>query len=229
MKIFLDIDGVMVHANSSKRVELEDDGFYRFNKEATKHLNSLLEYNNYANEIIISSSHRHRYNVDEWKQIFLKRNIRINNLSIMDLSFTKYKSRKEEIFYWIEYNHLRPSEFIILDDDKSLNGLPASWKERLILTNPYIGLNNEAFEKISNLLSVFEKIDEVYSRLEKIYEFNNRIEKFSCQKSLDNNVTLKSSLYNFKLHSNFNCLNLKEWDYNFNNNQKNNKKKASKK
>ena len=31
MKLFLDIDGVLVHANPMRKVEFDDDGFYKFN------------------------------------------------------------------------------------------------------------------------------------------------------------------------------------------------------
>eukprot|EP01133_Synstelium_polycarpum_P016562 gene16562-19680_t len=40
MIFFLDIDGVMVHANPHKPVELEEDGFYKFNPVAFFYMNS---------------------------------------------------------------------------------------------------------------------------------------------------------------------------------------------
>lgn len=45
MIFFLDIDGVMVHANPHRTVELEKDGFYRFNPLAVSILNSIFLYN----------------------------------------------------------------------------------------------------------------------------------------------------------------------------------------
>lgn len=41
MKIFLDIDGVMVHANPYKKLDFMDDDFYLFNLSAINSLNSL--------------------------------------------------------------------------------------------------------------------------------------------------------------------------------------------
>lgn len=43
MKIFLDIDGVMVHANPQKQLYFEDDGFYKFNAVAVQILKSIIQ------------------------------------------------------------------------------------------------------------------------------------------------------------------------------------------
>jgi len=51
--------------------------------------------------------------------------------------------RKTEIIEWINKHKLKPEEVLIIDDDKSLNDLPLNFKERLVLTNPYIGLSNQ--------------------------------------------------------------------------------------
>ncbi|WP_276878194.1 HAD domain-containing protein, partial [Chryseobacterium joostei] len=64
MKVFLDIDGVMVHANPYKKVDMEEDGFYKFNKNAVDAINSI-DYNEI--EIILSTSHRFRFNIQAWK------------------------------------------------------------------------------------------------------------------------------------------------------------------
>ncbi|WP_409529766.1 HAD domain-containing protein [Sphingobacterium sp.] len=56
---------------------------------------------------------------------------------------TSTVSRKTEIIDWINRHKLKPEEVLIIDDDKSLNDLPLNSKERLVLTNPYVGLNNQ--------------------------------------------------------------------------------------
>ncbi|MHC5226560.1 HAD domain-containing protein [Ignatzschineria sp. LJL83] len=61
MKLFLDIDGVMVHANPHRTVEHEEDGFYRFNLQAIEALNMLIKEMN-IEEIILSTSHRFNFN-----------------------------------------------------------------------------------------------------------------------------------------------------------------------
>ena len=137
MKLFLDIDGVMVHANPHKQVEMEDDGFYKFNHKAVDALNSV-DHTNI--ELVLSTSHRFRFNLSQWKHIFNKRGIKFDKISIINQDLNHKYSRKTEIEKWITDHHINSNDVIIIDDDKSLNALPESLKKRLILTDPYIGL-----------------------------------------------------------------------------------------
>ena len=136
MYIFLDIDGVMVHAIPHKKVEFESDGFYKFIPEAVERLNSIL---NEGDEIILSTSHRFLYNLTDWERVFSSRGIKKVKISRIHLPVEEL-SRKEEILFWMSEKELKCEEIIIIDDDKSLNDLPSEYKEKLILTNPYIGL-----------------------------------------------------------------------------------------
>jgi len=143
MKIFLDIDGVMVHANPQKRVEFDVDGFYKFNNSAIETLNAFL-FSHCHSEVILSTSHRFRFNTKQWKKIFLSRGISIDKVSIINLPLEQKCTRKTEIITWIEKRKLNYNDIIIIDDDKSLNGLPPNLKQKLVLTNPYTGLNTDS-------------------------------------------------------------------------------------
>lgn len=147
MKLFLDIDGVMVHANPHKTVELEDDGFYKFNNKAVDVLNSV---DHSGIELVLSTSHRFRYNIKQWKNIFHKRGIEFQRVSIIAIETHHRQSRKFEIEKWITDHNIDSNDIVIIDDDKSLNALPEKLKRRLILTNPYIGLTNA--EELKELL-----------------------------------------------------------------------------
>ncbi len=143
MIFLLDIEGVLVHANPHQIVELEDDGFYKFNPQAIQILKSIIYKT--KDKVILSTSHRFKYNIQEWKVIFERRGLEIRNLSILDDK--KYLSnhrhtRKEEILEWIQSNNLDYKDVVIINDDKSLNDLPTYLKNRLILTNSYTGLND---------------------------------------------------------------------------------------
>lgn len=138
MKVFLDIDGVMVHANPHKRVEMEEDGFYKFKSEAVSAINTIKKA-----EIVLSTSHRHRFSKNKWRQLFEHRGINFTEISIIETNTCIYSSRKEEIESWIEVNHIEYDNLIIIDDDKSLNGLKKELKERLVLTSSYVGLNDD--------------------------------------------------------------------------------------
>jgi len=47
----------------------------------------------------------------------------------------------------------RIKEFVIIDDDTSLNGLPEVLKSRLVSTKPLIGLRFEHVQKALNILN----------------------------------------------------------------------------
>jgi diphthamide synthase subunit DPH2 len=156
MKFFLDIDGVLVHANPHKPVDLEADGFYKFNTVAVRILQSVLYET--KDEVILSTSHRFKYPIDQWKEIFMSRGLKIKYISIIQTSHTSL-SRRVEIEQWIHANSISSNDLVIIDDDKSLNDLPKFLKERLVLTNPYTGLND-----IKNLTSILKR------RLKQRYE-----------------------------------------------------------
>lgn len=142
MKFILDIDGVMVHANPYKSVELEDDGFYKFNDKAVEIFNSMFRIT--KDEIILSTSHRYRYSIHQWKTILKDRGISSKKIAILDVGFSinSKVTRRTEIETWISDNNINHNDIVILDDDKSLNDLPLALKQRLCLTSPYTGLNN---------------------------------------------------------------------------------------
>jgi len=147
MKVFLDIDGVMVHANPTRRVEFDVDGFYKFNSSAIIALKHICIHNS-SIELIISSSHRFRYSTQEWKNIFFSRGLEFKEISRIETQINYGQSRKTEILNWINKCHFNWNDLLIIDDDKSLNGLPIDLKKRLILTNPYIGLNESLINEI---------------------------------------------------------------------------------
>ncbi len=137
MKFILDIDGVLVHANPARQVPLENDGFYKFNPPAIQALNSTIKIND---EVVLSTSHRFRFSEDEWLKIFRSRGLNINHVSIIDTPLNFKRTRCEEIADWISANNIAPNDVVIIDDDKSLQGLPEYLKKRMVLTNSYSGL-----------------------------------------------------------------------------------------
>jgi hypothetical protein len=148
--IFLDIDGVMVPAKSWKVPEtLKEDGFPVFSRKATEALKQLISKD--ANtRIILSTSHRHRFAIDEWKEIFKRRCIVINKLGILTVSHHGPTKRKDEILGWLNSHEVVDNNFVIIDDDTTLNGLPAHVKRNLILTSPMIGLTSENLAQVSD-------------------------------------------------------------------------------
>lgn len=130
--ILLDIDGVMVEAKSWSIPPLLDDGFYQFTRESTNKLISLIGPDTI---IVLTTTHRFRFTTDQWLQIFLKRGIKIGQIQILPES---NDSKLKQITHWCNINKSR--EFIIIDDDSSLNDLPKEIKQHLIFTQSTLGL-----------------------------------------------------------------------------------------
>ena len=147
MLIFIDIDGVMVPAKGWKKPELLNDGFPVFSTKATHVLQNLISE---STIIMLTTSHKSNFSVEEWKNIFKNRNINIENLECLPTNVGNL-SRKDEIIHWFNANTINDN-FIIIDDDKSLNELPDFLKENLVQTSPYIGLTEMHLESAKAML-----------------------------------------------------------------------------
>ena len=109
----------------------------------------------------MTTSHKSNYSIDEWKSIFNLRGIKFGDIHRLPEN-KSYLNRKEEIMNWVNTYKELP-DFLIIDDDKSLNGLPEFIKNKLIQTNASIGLTdkliNEAIEIIEREKHTFEKLN----------------------------------------------------------------------
>lgn len=143
MFILLDIDGVMVPTFSWKSATFSDDDFMIFSTKAVVALNKILEQTNAT--IILTTSHKGNFTIDQWRNIFIKRNILITAIGKLPDNIT-HRSRLEEVLNWLNTNQVNDC-YVIIDDDKSLNDLPLSAKQRLVLTHTTIGLTEELAEE----------------------------------------------------------------------------------
>ncbi|MEO7308777.1 MAG: HAD domain-containing protein [Chitinophagaceae bacterium] len=148
MLFLLDIDGVMVPAKGWKIPELLNDGFPAFSSNATSTLRSLISDDV---TVVLTTSHKSKFSIQEWKSIFSNRGINIQKIQSLPENFNNL-TRKEEIVNWFNVNNVNEN-FIIIDDDKSLNGLPKFLKEHLVQTSPYIGLIEAHLEIIKSILN----------------------------------------------------------------------------
>jgi hypothetical protein len=149
MLIFLDIDGVLVPAKSWESPVILDDGFPAFTAGSVSVLQRIISS---SSTVILTTSHRFRFSVDEWKSIFLKRGILLHSIQRLEDNRVGL-NRKDEILHWFNHNTYS-DDFIIIDDDKSLNDLPPFLKERLVLTSPMIGLTEVHLEAINFKIAI---------------------------------------------------------------------------
>ena len=151
MTILLDIDGVLVTVPAWRSVKLLSDGFLEFNERAVKNLIKLI--NETKASIVLTTTHRFNYSVPEWKELLKTRGINPSSISkvneLESLSDIAYRS--VEIEQWINL-HTDITNYVIIDDDLSLNGLPLAIKQKCVLTKPLIGLDDEATEKAFKIL-----------------------------------------------------------------------------
>ena len=150
MLVFLDIDGVMAPAKSWQRPDLLEDGFVQFSTKATRVLQNLLDHFT-DSTIILTTSHKSRFSLSHWKSIFERRGLRVNEIKSLNDN-TDFQSRKDEILNWLDSNDVQ-EDFIIIDDDKSLNDLPKFYKDRLILTSTLVGLNESHWAQIQAIVN----------------------------------------------------------------------------
>lgn len=143
MLFFLDIDGVMVPAKGWKTPEFLSDEFPAFSIKAVRALQNLIVDND---TVILTTSHKSRFSIDQWKNIFKNRGIVIKKIKLLPDN-SNHASRKDEIINWLNANNPN-EEFIIIDDDQSLNELPELLKDHLIQTSSLIGLTEDHVEMI---------------------------------------------------------------------------------
>lgn len=144
MNILLDIDGVMVPAKSWSQPELLEDGFPSFSVKATYALNKLIAATQAS--VVLTTSHKERYSVTQWKAIFKKRGIVVPKLSKLPDN-KSFLDRYQEVMQWIKSQN-NEIEYIIIDDDKGLNKLEPQVKERFILTSGTVGLTEFQVDSI---------------------------------------------------------------------------------
>jgi hypothetical protein len=92
--------------------------------------------------------------LNEWINIFNRRNINVKNIDKLPRNI-HLLNRKDEILNWYNSNpgiQVR-KDFIILDDDKSLNALPIFLKERLVLTNSMVGLTVSIANEVIKMMN----------------------------------------------------------------------------
>ena len=150
MLIFLDIDGVMAPAKSWQRPDILEDGFVDFSPKAVRVIQDLISQNA-DSTIILTTSHKSRFSLSQWKIIFERRGLNVNKLESLNDN-NDFQSRKVEILNWFDSNDIH-EDFIIIDDEKSLNDLPKIYKDRLILTSSLVGLNESHWADIQNIVS----------------------------------------------------------------------------
>jgi hypothetical protein len=151
MTILLDIDGVLVTTPSWKAAEQLPDGFLKFNDRAAMNLAKLIDATNAS--IVLTTTHRISFTVEKWKELFQARGIPVESIKKLNevTSVNGMSRRSAEIIEWVDKQDEK-EKFVIIDDDLSINDLPAEIKKKCVLTKSLIGLDEEGVDKALNIL-----------------------------------------------------------------------------
>jgi len=156
MTILLDIDGVLETTPSWRHAEIHSDGFMKLNNKALENLSILHKRTNAS--IVLTTTHRINYDETKWKEIFKLRGLNFETISKLNnkTEISQLSDRGTEIKEWVE-NQGEEQNYVIIDDDLSINALPEFIKERWVATRPSIGFDKEALEKALLILTVNSK------------------------------------------------------------------------
>jgi hypothetical protein len=153
MTILLDIHGVLVTTPGWRIPQFLPDGFMEFNPEAARNLATLYSVTNA--DIVLTTTHRISYSIDKWHEIFKARGLsfhhiaKVNNKTLIDYT----TSRGQEIEEWVGKFGM-DMKFIAIDDDTSINSLPAHIRNRCVLTKSLLGFNKEALAESLTILNM---------------------------------------------------------------------------
>lgn len=147
--IILDLDGVLITTPTWKADEIDSDGYSKFNEACVSNLNELLSEVEF--DLVLSSSRRTVKTLSEFNRIFKRRGIR-QEINCFVPIYEGVKARKEEVEKFLDQSKLK--HFLILDDDKSLNGLADKNKKNLVLTDLLKGFDQEKLRDAKTIVKM---------------------------------------------------------------------------
>ncbi|WP_397363883.1 HAD domain-containing protein [Olleya sp. R77988] len=147
--LILDLDGVLITNPSWKADRIHSDGYSEFNESCVENLNRLLTLTEF--DIWLSSTRRTVKSLTEFNLIFKNRRIKKEIVGFLP-EYADCKNRKEEVLKFI--TEFKASDFLIIDDDKSLNGLENGIKDSLVLTELTKGFNSEKLKEATKKIKL---------------------------------------------------------------------------
>jgi hypothetical protein len=147
--ILIDLDGVLITTPSWKADIIHTDGYSDFNETTVENLNALI--NQVDAELWLTSSRRSGKKLVEFNEIFKNRKI-LKELHGYIPGGNYGLDRLTEINAFLDHEPIK--NFLIIDDDNSLQDLDPKRKKYWVKTNPLIGFDKEclieAIDKIKS-------------------------------------------------------------------------------
>ena len=155
--LILDLDGVLITNSLWQPDEIDSDGYSKFDENCVTNLNLLL--NEYNFEIWLSSARRTAKTLEEFNLIFKARNILEPIRGFLPV-YPECSTRKDEIETFIKESNT--SNFLIIDDDKSLHKIDLKYKNNLVLTELYKGFDKECLRLAIEKTRLLSPLDRIY-------------------------------------------------------------------
>ncbi|WP_338815603.1 HAD domain-containing protein (plasmid) [Bernardetia sp. Wsw4-3y2] len=150
--IILDLDGVLITTPTWKADEMDFDGYSVFNKKCVENFNKLTE--DLECELWLSSTRRMNKTLQEFREIFINRNIKTEIKGFLPNGDYQISRRKEiEAFL----SHEPINNFLILDDDSSLHNLDEKYKKYWVQTSLLVGFNSEKLKQAQEIIETLWK------------------------------------------------------------------------
>ncbi|WP_338763488.1 HAD domain-containing protein [Bernardetia sp. ABR2-2B] len=150
--IILDLDGVLITTPTWKADEMDFDSYSAFNKKCVENFNQLTE--NLECELWLSSTRRINKTLQEFREIFINRNITKEITGFLPKGDYQI-SRLTEIEAFLSHEPIE--NFLILDDDSSLHNLKQKDKKYWVQTRLTIGFNSEKLKEAQEIIDTFWK------------------------------------------------------------------------
>jgi hypothetical protein len=143
--ILLDLDGVAIITPPWKQDEIGDDNFSLFNSSIVENLNDF--FYSVDAEIWLISDRRKSFTLEQMNSLFKKRGLK-KELSGLVSVYENGITRFEELNRFLQEKPIK--NFLIIDDDASLENMAKEQKSFLVKTSPLIGFNQEKLIEAKN-------------------------------------------------------------------------------
>jgi|GEM_PF-1309456 len=140
--ILLDLDGVLITTPSWRADQIHADAYADFNEKAVNNFNRLLQEVNA--DIWLTSSRRKSKSLSELNEIFRNRDILKGLTGVIPFE-NQELNRLEEITSFLSLNPVR--NYLILDDDNSLENLSQEKKAFWVKTYLIVGFSQDKLEE----------------------------------------------------------------------------------
>ncbi len=150
--IILDLDGVLITTPTWKADQMDVDGYSGFNKKCVENFNKLTE--DLECELWLASTRRMNKTLQEFREIFINRNIKTDIKGFLPKGDYKI-SRLIEIEAFLSHEPI--NNFLILDDDSSLHNLEEKYKKYWVQTSLLVGFNSEKLKEAQEIIKTLWK------------------------------------------------------------------------